>query len=92
MLISFLWLYTMILTIAYCTNLTAFLLVNKLPSSIQTLVELADSSLDVVGVGDIFKKLLLEASDPNVKVISRDPHSLFQLSVRGLVSRDRALY
>lgn len=68
-LVSFLWLYTMILTIAYCTNLTAFILVNKPPPSIQTLMELADSNLDVVGVGDIFKKLLLEASDPNVKVL-----------------------
>ncbi|KAK8400201.1 hypothetical protein O3P69_003120 [Scylla paramamosain] len=69
-LVSFLWLYTMILTIAYCTNLIAFLLVNKLPASIQTIRELGDSNLDVVGVGDIFKKLLVEASDPNVKVLA----------------------
>lgn len=68
--ISFLWLYTIILTTAYCTNLIAFLLVNKLPASVQTIRELAESNLDVVGVGEIFKKLLLEASDPNVKVIT----------------------
>lgn len=71
--VSFLWLYTMILTIAYCTNLTAFLLVNKLPASIQTLEELAESNFDVLGVGIIFSKLLSESSDPNVKVGFRRP-------------------
>ncbi|XP_050714211.1 ionotropic receptor 93a-like [Eriocheir sinensis] len=74
--VSFLWLYTMILTIAYGTNLTAFLLVNKLPASIQTLEELAESNFDVMGVGIIFSKLLSESSDPNVKVLAANYKSV----------------
>lgn len=47
--VLFLWLYTMILTIAYSSNLTAFLLVQKAPSSIQTLEDLYGSGLEVAG-------------------------------------------
>lgn len=49
--VLFLWLYTMILTIAYSTNLTAFLLVQKPPASIQTIAEIFDSGLEVAGIG-----------------------------------------
>ncbi|XP_063863963.1 glutamate receptor ionotropic, kainate 5-like isoform X2 [Scylla paramamosain] len=66
-LVAFLWVYTMILTIAYSTNLTAFLLVKKLPASIETLEQLSQSSLKVAGVGELFMTELQEASDPNVK-------------------------
>lgn len=66
--VAFLWLYTMILTIAYSTNLTAFLLVKKLPAAIETLKQLAESDLKVAGVGELFMTELQEASDPNVNV------------------------
>ncbi|KAK4308275.1 hypothetical protein Pmani_020028 [Petrolisthes manimaculis] len=49
--VLFLWLYTMILTIAYSTNLTAFLLVQKSPASIQTIDEVYDSGIQVAGIG-----------------------------------------
>lgn len=67
-LVAFLWVYTMILTIAYSTNLTAFLLVKKLPASIETLEQLSQSTVKVAGVGELFMTELQEASDPNVKV------------------------
>ncbi|KAK3874143.1 hypothetical protein Pcinc_020903 [Petrolisthes cinctipes] len=49
--VLFLWLYTMILTIVYSSNLTAFLLVQKPPTSIQTLDDLYESGLEVAGFG-----------------------------------------
>ncbi|XP_050722808.1 glutamate receptor ionotropic, delta-2-like isoform X2 [Eriocheir sinensis] len=68
--VAFLWLYTMILTIAYSTNLTAFLLVKKLPATIETLKQLAESDLKVAGVGELFMTELQEASDPNVNALA----------------------
>ncbi|MPC35687.1 hypothetical protein E2C01_029116 [Portunus trituberculatus] len=70
-LVAFLWVYTMIVTIAYSTNLTAFLLVKKLPASIETLEQLSQSSLKVAGVGELFMTELQEASDPNVKSLAK---------------------
>ncbi|KAK4308273.1 hypothetical protein Pmani_020026 [Petrolisthes manimaculis] len=53
--VLFLWFYTMILTIAYSTNLTAFLLVQKPPHSIQTIEEIHQSDLEVAGLGAMLK-------------------------------------
>lgn len=52
--VMFLWLYSTILTIAYSTNLTAFLLVQKPPASIQTIAEIFDSGLEVADIGAPF--------------------------------------
>ncbi|KAK3876182.1 hypothetical protein Pcinc_019003 [Petrolisthes cinctipes] len=49
--VLFLWLYTMILSIVYSTNLTAFLLVTKTPTSIQTMEELYQSGREVASIG-----------------------------------------
>ncbi|KAK3874138.1 hypothetical protein Pcinc_020898 [Petrolisthes cinctipes] len=49
--VLFLWLYTMILSIVYSTNLTAFLLVTKAPTSIQTMEELYQSGREVASIG-----------------------------------------
>lgn len=70
-MVTFLWIYTIILTIAYSTNLIAFLLVSKSPNSIETVRELYDSGLKVAGVGDFYKKELAQASDPYLKVMNR---------------------
>lgn len=45
----------MILTIAYSTNLTAFLLVQKPPPSIQTIEEIYQTGLEVAGIGALLK-------------------------------------
>ncbi|KAG7160818.1 Ionotropic receptor 93a-like 12, partial [Homarus americanus] len=65
--VTFLWIYAIVLTIAYCTNLTAFLLVNKAPASVETIRELHDSDLKVAGMGQFYKKELAAASDPYLK-------------------------
>ncbi|KAK3876180.1 hypothetical protein Pcinc_019001 [Petrolisthes cinctipes] len=65
--VLFLWLYTMILTIVYSTNLTAFLLVRKDPASIQTIKELYNSGLEVASLGEIFLSSISLASDPYLK-------------------------
>ncbi|XP_042234485.1 ionotropic receptor 21a-like [Homarus americanus] len=70
-LVSFLWVYTIILTIAYCTNLTAYMLVSKQPRTINTIKELHDSGLKVFGLGDLFKRELSAASDPYLQGLSK---------------------
>ncbi|KAK3874140.1 hypothetical protein Pcinc_020900 [Petrolisthes cinctipes] len=49
--VMFLWLYTMILSIVYSTNLTAFLLVTKTPTSIQTMEEIYQSGRELATFG-----------------------------------------
>lgn len=66
--VLFLWLYTMILTVVYSTNLTAFLLVRKAPASIQTIKDLYHSGLEVASLGEIFVSSISLASDPYLKV------------------------
>ncbi|KAG7173507.1 Glutamate receptor ionotropic, delta-2-like 23, partial [Homarus americanus] len=62
--IIFLWLYTITITIAYSTNLTAFLMVTKPPSIMETIKELHASGLEVSGVGKFYGDALASASDP----------------------------
>ncbi|XP_045612798.2 ionotropic receptor 21a [Procambarus clarkii] len=61
--VLFLWLYTMILTIAYSSNLTAFLLVAKAPTGIETLKDLHDTGTEVSVVGTF------SPTDPNLQSI-----------------------
>lgn len=66
--VIFLWLYTMVLTIGYSTNLTAFLLVTKAPAAIETIKDLYDSGLEVAAIGDIYRAGIASASDPHLRV------------------------
>nr|XP_027229188.1 glutamate receptor ionotropic, delta-2-like [Penaeus vannamei] len=56
--VSFLWLYTIIIITAYCSNLTAFLTVARQPPSIDTVKGLYASGLNVAGLGYFFGKAL----------------------------------
>lgn len=69
--VSFLWLYTMILTTAYCSNLTAFLTVTRQPQGVNTVRELHSSGMEVSGLGAFFKGALASAVDPYLQVGSR---------------------
>lgn len=69
--VMLLWLYTMVLTIGYSTNLTAFLLVRKPPAAIETIKDLYDSGLEVAAIGDIYMAGIASASDPNLRVSER---------------------
>ncbi|XP_042859793.1 ionotropic receptor 21a-like [Penaeus japonicus] len=66
--ILFLWLYTIILTTAYNSNLTAFLTVVQEPSSMETVEELHGSGMEVSGLGGFFKGALASAVDPYLQV------------------------
>ncbi|KAK3876189.1 hypothetical protein Pcinc_019010 [Petrolisthes cinctipes] len=61
--VFFLWLYTMILTVVYSTNLTAFLLVQKPPTSIQSIKDLYEARLTVAALGAVHSYALAASSD-----------------------------
>ena len=62
----------MILTIVYSGNLTAFLLVRRPPTSIETIEDLYRSGLEVAALGDIYLGGIKSASDPNLRVSQAD--------------------
>ncbi|XP_071524374.1 ionotropic receptor 21a-like [Panulirus ornatus] len=68
--VSFLWLYTITLTIAYSTNLTAYLLVAKPPASMENIRDLHASGLEVSGVGKFYGDALASASDPYLQSLT----------------------
>ncbi|XP_071515148.1 ionotropic receptor 21a-like [Panulirus ornatus] len=70
-LVMFLWLYTMILTIAYSTNLRAFLIVRKPPAMMETIRDLHDSGLQVAGIGDFAKVGMASSSDPYLQGLTK---------------------
>ncbi|KAK3874146.1 hypothetical protein Pcinc_020906 [Petrolisthes cinctipes] len=65
--VLFLWLYSMIITIAYSTNLTAFLLVQKAAASMETIKELYESGRELTVIGEGFLPIITESTDPNLK-------------------------
>ncbi|XP_068202897.1 ionotropic receptor 21a-like [Palaemon carinicauda] len=68
--IGFLWLYCMLVTIAYSTNLTAFLTVKKIPRGIESIAELPNSGMHVIGVDDYYQKILKSSPDPNLRALA----------------------
>ncbi|XP_071544649.1 glutamate receptor U1-like isoform X2 [Panulirus ornatus] len=90
--VMFLWLYTMILTIAYSTNLTAFMVVSKQPATINTIKELHDSDLTVVEIGTFYEHQLASASDPYLQGLTKKfaryktPEEIFSLILEGKVA------
>ncbi|KAK4308279.1 hypothetical protein Pmani_020032 [Petrolisthes manimaculis] len=65
--VLFLWLYTMILTIAYSTNLTAFLLVQKPAASMDTIKELYESGRELALIGQGLTLSIAKSKDPYIK-------------------------
>ncbi|XP_069943829.1 ionotropic receptor 21a [Cherax quadricarinatus] len=68
--ISFLGLYTIIITTAYCSNLAAFLTVTRPPQGMDTVKELRDSGLQIAGLGGFFKGALASAVDPYLQSLA----------------------
>lgn len=66
----FLWVYVIIVTVAYSANLTAFLTVERVPEGIRSLQQLYHSQLLVYGIGPFFRNNMDEAKNEFVKVIS----------------------
>nr|XP_027214737.1 glutamate receptor-like [Penaeus vannamei] len=69
-LVSFMWVYAIILTTAYSSNLTAFLTVTRQPDSIETIKELRHSSLNVLGVGPLIGNLMAQSVNPDLKALT----------------------
>ncbi|KAK4328542.1 hypothetical protein Pmani_001019 [Petrolisthes manimaculis] len=69
LLVSFLWLYTIIITVAYSSNLTAFLTVTRQPQGMETVRELHTSKMEVSGLGTFFKGALASAIDPYLQFL-----------------------
>lgn len=70
--VLFLWLYTMIITIVYSTNLTAFLLVQKPAASMETIRELYTSGREMSLICQGLTLSIAKSSDPYVKVCPSD--------------------
>ncbi|XP_066983221.1 ionotropic receptor 21a-like [Macrobrachium rosenbergii] len=68
--IGFLSVYCMLITIAYSTNLTAFLTVEKIPRGIETIAELPDCGMHVIGVDDYFQNILRSSPDPSLRPLA----------------------
>ncbi|KAG7161975.1 Glutamate receptor ionotropic, kainate 2-like 17, partial [Homarus americanus] len=70
-LVTFLWIYTIILTLGYSTNLTAYLIVAKAPTSINTISELRQSGVEVAGLGEFYKYALASAIDQDLQSLTK---------------------
>nr|XP_027214757.1 glutamate receptor ionotropic, kainate 1-like [Penaeus vannamei] len=53
--VAFLWICSVILTVGYSSNLTAFLTVSRTPSGVETFSQLYASRQEVIGMGTFFK-------------------------------------
>ncbi|KAG7164960.1 Glutamate receptor ionotropic, delta-2-like 14 [Homarus americanus] len=66
-LVVFLWLYIIILTTGYSSNLTAFLTVDRTPPGINTIKELYHSSLTVYGLGPFFGNNMAQSKNDHLR-------------------------
>ncbi|XP_069985349.1 glutamate receptor ionotropic, delta-2-like [Penaeus vannamei] len=91
--VIFLWLYCMIITIAYSTNLTAFLLVTKQPQSMETIRDLHASGIEVSGVGKFYGDALASASDPYLQSLTHrfQDYSLAEPIFRKVLTGDSVM-
>ncbi|XP_068202884.1 ionotropic receptor 21a-like [Palaemon carinicauda] len=90
--IAFLWLYTMLITISYSTNLTAFLTVKKSPSGIETIAELPLSGMHVVGVDSYYQIMLESSPDPNLQAMANTYQIYDSQELYGKVLSGEAVY
>ncbi|XP_071522156.1 uncharacterized protein [Panulirus ornatus] len=69
-MVAFLWVYVMVLTAAYSSNLTAFLTVTRQPNAIDTFRDLHDSQLSVVGLGPYYKNIMAHSENRFIRELS----------------------
>ncbi|XP_071522154.1 ionotropic receptor 21a-like isoform X2 [Panulirus ornatus] len=70
-MVAFLWVYVMVLTAAYSSNLTAFLTVTRQPNAIDTFRDLHDSQLSVVGLGPYYKNIMAHSENLFIRELSK---------------------
>ncbi|XP_068229291.1 ionotropic receptor 21a-like [Palaemon carinicauda] len=86
--VCFLWLYAIIITTAYCSNLTALLTVARKPSTIDTIKQLDESGLEVGGMGAIFGTALASSTNRHLQALSRR-YDVYNGRINVLYSRVR---
>ncbi|XP_068202904.1 glutamate receptor U1-like [Palaemon carinicauda] len=67
----FLWLYCFILTIAYSTNLTAFLTVKKDPPRMNTIKDLQESGISVTAASGFYKDMFIASPDSSLHELAK---------------------
>ncbi|XP_066985542.1 probable glutamate receptor [Macrobrachium rosenbergii] len=72
----FLGVYALILTTAYCSNLTAFLTIARPPRSIETIKQLHASGQEVLGMGYFFRTSLSSSGNVDIKSLAERYHAL----------------
>ncbi|XP_042232939.1 glutamate receptor ionotropic, delta-2-like [Homarus americanus] len=83
LLVLTLWVYAIILTTGYCSNLTAFLTVVRAPPSIDSIRELHASDLKILGIGTFIKLSMAISENPNIKGLTErfEPHTSIEEAV-----------
>ncbi|KAG7173318.1 Ionotropic receptor 93a-like 25, partial [Homarus americanus] len=70
--VLFLWLYVIIITTGYSSNLTAFLTVTREPTGMETLRELYISKLPVLSNGNFFKSVMVNTKNFYVQELAKN--------------------
>ncbi|KAK8385357.1 hypothetical protein O3P69_012292 [Scylla paramamosain] len=78
-MVAFMWLYVIIITTGYSSNLTAFLTVQRRPSSIETIRELYESKIPVVGLGEYFKYNMMQSVNKYVQGLAQNYRIVFSV-------------
>ncbi|XP_050740074.1 ionotropic receptor 93a-like [Eriocheir sinensis] len=78
-LVAFLWLYVIIITTGYSSNLTAFLTVQRSPAGVETIKELYESKMTVLGLGQYFKFNMMQSANPYVQGLAGTYKLLFNV-------------
>lgn len=66
--VAFLWICSVILTVGYSSNLTAFLTVSRTPSGVETFSQLYASRQEVIGMGTFFKISMISSRNKYLNV------------------------
>ncbi|KAK4326080.1 hypothetical protein Pmani_003377 [Petrolisthes manimaculis] len=67
-LVMFMWVYVIMLTVGYSSNLTAFLTVARSPPGVNTFLQLYQSSLTIYGLGPFFGILMAASTISHIRV------------------------
>ncbi|KAK4327406.1 hypothetical protein Pmani_002071 [Petrolisthes manimaculis] len=65
------WVYVIVLTVGYSTNLTAFLTVARSPPGVNTLLQLYQSSLTIFGLGPFFGNVMAASTISHIRGLSQ---------------------
>ncbi|KAK3889345.1 hypothetical protein Pcinc_006662 [Petrolisthes cinctipes] len=70
-LVVFMWVYVIVLTVGYSSNLTAFLTVARSPPGVNTFLQLYQSSFPIFGLGPFFGNVMAASTISHIRGLSR---------------------